>query len=239
MYLAAMVGRFVKQVVREWCPSTTGPLLPTITDSLPAHGREVLYKRYRAGELPVPKVPEPDWAATPARAKNKKGPKPPEHVPLSRLKGFSSQKCSLWVEWAGYLVPRDVLPPFCNIVARTERCVQQTPLFGPYFLRTKLFVGHRGGGLTEIQRGRLWRACGQRCVDSKNSQTTPATTSTSSIRQLLGAADAQTVHHATFSTAPSHQLLGSANAETTLARAPAVAADRKQRPNATCEGKNG
>ena len=31
-------------------------------------------------------------------------------------------------------------------------------------------------------------------VDSKNSQTTPATTSTSSIRQLLGAADAQTAH---------------------------------------------
>ena len=27
MYLAVMVGEFVKQVVREWCPSTTGPLL--------------------------------------------------------------------------------------------------------------------------------------------------------------------------------------------------------------------
>ena len=56
---------------------------------------------------------------------------------------------------------------------------------------------------------------------------------------LLGAADAQTAHHATFSTAPTHQLLGSANAETTPARAPAAAADRKQRPDATCEGKNG
>ena len=55
----------------------------------------------------------------------------------------------------------------------------------------------------------------------------------------LGAADAQTAHHATFSTAPTHQLLGSANAETTPARAPAAAADRKQRPDATCEGKNG
>ena len=74
---------------------------------------------------------------------------------------------------------------------------------------------------------------------SKNSQTTPATTSTSSIRPLLGAADTQTAHHATFSTVPTHQLLGSANAETTPARAPAVAADRKQRPDATCEGKNG
>ena len=89
-------------------------------------------------------------------------------------------------------------------------------------------MSHRGGGgartarggtghlgRTETQRGRLWTACGQRCVDSKNSQTTPATTSTSSIRQLLGAADTQTAHHATFSTVPTHQILGSANAETT------------------------
>ena len=87
--------------------------------------------------------------------------------------------------------------------------------------------------------GRLWTACGQRRVDSKNSQTTPATTSTTSIRQLLGAPDTQTAHHATSSTAPAHQPLGSANAETTPARAPAAAADRTQRPDATCEGKNG
>ena len=59
------------------------------------------------------------------------------------------------------------------------------------------------------------------------------------VRQLLGAADAQTAHPATFSTAPTHQLLGSANAETTPAGAPAAAADRTQRPDATCEGKNG
>ena len=69
---------------------------------------------------------------------------------------------------------------------------------------------------------------GQRCVDSKNSQTTWATTSTSSIRQLLGAADAHTAP-ATFSTAPTHQLLGSANAETTPARAPAAATQRNMR----------
>ena len=108
---------------------------------------------------------------------------------------------------------------------------------------SNVFRGVGGGtghlGCTETQRGRLWTACGQRCVDSKNSQTTPATTSTSSIRQLLGAADTQTAHPATFSTAPTHQPLGSANAETTPARAPAAAADRKQRPDATCEGKNG
>ena len=59
------------------------------------------------------------------------------------------------------------------------------------------------------------------------------------IRQLLGAADAQTAHPATSITAQAHQPLGSANAETTPARAPAAAADRKQRPDATCEGKNG
>ena len=93
-----------------------------------------------------------------------------------------------------------------------------------------------GGG---TQRGRRWTACGQRRVDSKNSQTTPPTTSTSSIRQLLGAADAQTAHHATFSTVPTRQLLGSANAETTPARAPAAAANRTQRSHATCEGENG
>ena len=46
MCLAVMVGKFVKQVVREWCPSTTGPLLPTMTNSLLAPGREVLDEQY-------------------------------------------------------------------------------------------------------------------------------------------------------------------------------------------------
>ena len=100
-------------------------------------------------------------------------------------------------------------------------------------------AGHLGLTDTETQRGRLRPACGQRCVDSKNSQTTLATTSTSPIRQLLGAADTQTAHPATSSTAPAHQRRGSANAETTPAGAPAAAADRTQRPDATCEGKNG
>ena len=94
-------------------------------------------------------------------------------------------------------------------------------------------TGHLGLTHTEPQRGKLWTACGQRRVDSKNSQTNPAITSTTSIRQILYAADVQTAHHATFSIAPTHQLLGSANAETTPARAPA---DRKRQPDATCEG---
>ena len=34
MYLAVLVGKFVKQVVREWYPSTPGPLLPTMGGAL-------------------------------------------------------------------------------------------------------------------------------------------------------------------------------------------------------------
>ena len=45
--------------------------------------------------------------------------------------------------------------------------------------------------------------------------------------------------HATSGTAPAHQPLGSANAGATPAGAPAAAADRTQRPDATCEGKTG
>ena len=52
-----------------------------------------------------------------------------------------------------------------------------------------------------------------------------------------GGGGAQTAPAAT-STAPAHQPQGSANAETTPAGAPAAAADRTQRPDATCEGKN-
>ena len=76
--------------------------------------------------------------------------------------------------------------------------------------------------------------CGQ-----QNSQTTPATTIKTSTPPLLGAADAQMAHPATSSTSLAHQPLGSTNAETTPARAPATAANRKQQPDATCEGKNG
>ena len=46
MYHAVMVGKYVKHVVREWHPSATGPLPPTMTDSLLALGWEVLYKRH-------------------------------------------------------------------------------------------------------------------------------------------------------------------------------------------------
>ena len=45
---------------------------------------------------------------------------------------------------------------------------------------TRRGAGHLGLTRTETQRGRLWTACGQRHVDSKNSQTTLATASTTS-----------------------------------------------------------
>ena len=70
-------------------------------------------------------------------------------------------------------------------------------------------AGHLGLTHAETQRGTLWTACGQRRVDSNNSQTTPATTNTTTIRHLLGATDSQMAHHATSSTAPAHQPLGS------------------------------
>ena len=85
----------------------------------------------------------------------------------------------------------------------------------------------------------LCRPPSQADPQGSNSQTTPATTSTSSIRQLLGAADAQTAHPATFSTAPTHQLLGSANAETTPARAPAAAATESSNPTQHAKGRTG
>ena len=50
-YVAEVVCKIAKRGVREWYPSTIGPLLPTMTDSLLAPGREVLYKWYHTGEL--------------------------------------------------------------------------------------------------------------------------------------------------------------------------------------------
>ena len=75
---------------------TTGPPLPTLTDSC-------LHLARRCSSSST---------TTSARAKNKKGPKPGEHVQLLRMKrdhnkGFRSEKCyleasiALCFEWAG------------------------------------------------------------------------------------------------------------------------------------------
>ena len=109
--------------MREWCPSTTGPLLLTMTDSLLALGRPhsmrlvvappphhhalpfllvgsdvtpVMEDSAVPSNLSAPKVPELVQAASSARAK--KSPKPGEHAQLFRMKrdrrkGFYSEKC--------------------------------------------------------------------------------------------------------------------------------------------------
>ena len=92
-----------------------------------------------------------------------------------------------------------------------------------------LFRSWDGGGRPE--NGGVWTA--------KTVKRPPQQPARPPIRRLLGAADAQTAHPPTSSTGPAHQRRGSANAETTPAGAPAAAADRKQRPDATREGKNG
>ena len=56
LYVVEVVWKTAKRGVREWYPSTIGPLLPTMTDSLLAPGREVLYKWYHTGELVPPTI---------------------------------------------------------------------------------------------------------------------------------------------------------------------------------------
>ena len=58
--------------------------------------------------LSVPKVPEPDWAATFAGAKNKKGPKLGEHVQLFRMKQDRNKGSTLK---SANLRP----PPYCAL----------------------------------------------------------------------------------------------------------------------------
>ena len=66
---------------------------------------------------------------------------------LLALKRRLEATIALCFEWARCLVPRDALPLLRNIVTRTERRIQRTLPFRPYFLRTKLFIGHGGGGV--------------------------------------------------------------------------------------------
>ena len=118
------------------------------------------------------------------------------------------------------LLPRPQ-PPFLGAVKGVPKCCQANDVL-------ERLNWERGGGLGD---GGVWTA--------KPVKRPPQQPAHPPKRQLLGAADAQTAHPATSSTAPAHQLLGSANAETTPAGAPAAAADRTQRPDATCEGKKG
>ena len=175
------MGKFGKQDVREWCPSSTGPLLPTMTDSLLAPGREVLSKLYHTGELVEATVLGPsregddfvrvmytrngcgyENLSAPlsaaqfhlrspslmSSASSEETPQPPSlgcttsppscpslppgwcepHQTGNSTGGTSpgilEASIALCFEWAGCLVPRDVLLLFRNIVARAERRVQ-------------------------------------------------------------------------------------------------------------------
>ena len=87
---------------------------------------------------------------------------------------------------------------------------------------------------TETRRGRLWMACGRRCGRQKQSND-PRNNQHNPQYANYWAPLTRKRHILPRHTKP----LGSANAETTPAGAPAAVADRKQRPDATCEGKNG
>ena len=60
----------------------------------------------------------------------------------------------------GYLVLRDALPEFHNMVTHTERCVQRTLLFRLYFLRILLFAGHGGDPMTLDQHKEFFWVAG-------------------------------------------------------------------------------
>jgi hypothetical protein len=151
-----------------------------------------------------------------------------------------------WRTWTVYLFhsprPARHLPPLSFVnrggPIRISPAGPTHPLTTAEFCLTTQHLP-RGGGAQKRSEAGYGRPVDRGAWTAKTVKTTPATTSTSSIRQLLGAAHAQTAHPAASSTAPTHQPLGSAIAETTPAGAPAAAADRKQRPDATCEGKNG
>ena len=154
--------------------------------------------------------------------------------------GCQGNPCSSGIRWGGVSRSPD------GLFAQQER----EPIRGRPAVRGKRTYGGRPGQRVEEQG--TWASCTQkhseagygRPVDrgawtAKTVKRPHQQPAHPQYAQLLGAADAQTAHHATFSTAPTHQLLGSANAETTQARAPAAAADRKQQPDATCDWKNG
>ena len=118
--------------------------------------------------------------------------------------------------WTGHVVAQRPCAEWCRGISRSG-----APFLG-VVVRTRISIAPNG---RQERRATV--------------QTPPTNSDQGAICQLLGTIDAQTAHPATFSTAPTHQLLGSVNAETTAAGAPAAAADRKQRPDATCGGKNG
>ena len=75
-----------------------------------------------------------------------------------------------------------VVGSLCCVISSLG-CLIRSPECRSIFKHFAFLGGGGGGTHTETQRGRLRTACGQRRVDSKNRQTTPATTSTSLSRK--------------------------------------------------------
>ena len=92
-----------------------------------------------------------------------------------------------------------------------------------------------GNANWQVVDGPRTEVCGQQkqSNDPRNNQHNPNTANTGRCWRANG-----TACHIQHSPS-THQPLGSTNGETTPAGAPAAAADRKQRPDATCERKNG
>ena len=136
-------------------------------------------------------------------------------------------------------MPVQVLTQNCVVVCVGVGEVSRRWWFCHVLISGMFFAMLRGGGRECLsipatggpEDGGVWTA--------KTAKQPPQQPAQPPIRQLLGAADAQTAHPVTSSPAPAHQPLGSANAEPTPAGAPTAAADRKQGPDATCEGKDG
>ena len=63
MYPAVLVDKFVKQVVREGCPSTTGPPLPTMTDSVLSH--QICLSQKCLSRIGLPLLPVPTTGRAP------------------------------------------------------------------------------------------------------------------------------------------------------------------------------
>ena len=69
--------------------------------------------------------------------------------------------------------PCQLLQPAGPLAVPGRRCTSLTRPEGGGGVCLLFVCGTGHLGRTETQRGRLWTACGQRCVDSKNSQTRP------------------------------------------------------------------
>ena len=115
----------------------------------------------------------------------------PRHWAVARPRPLRSTCCCLWGgeggrgQGGGVTQGHWAQDQWTHPVRRHAPCSSQKSVFRFAWRRRSLEgaliqSGGWGGhlGCTETQRGRLWTACGQRCVDNKNSQTTPATTST-------------------------------------------------------------